>query len=97
MRLITSGAKSTRAVAQEFGIREDLLRKWRHSVQHGQPQVSPGQRTTRESSLRDAFPGHGHLTSQDEENRQLRRQIAVLTEEREILKKATAFFARQSR
>ncbi len=45
----------------------------------------------------DVFPGNGKLTSQDEELRRLRRENAVLREEREILKKATAFFARESR
>jgi transposase len=45
----------------------------------------------------DVFPGNGKLTSQDEELRRLRRENAILREEREILKKATAFFARVSR
>jgi transposase len=35
--------------------------------------------------------------AQDEENRRLRRELARVTEERDILKKATAFFATQSR
>jgi transposase len=39
-------------------------------------------------------PGH---FSREEENRRLRRELARVTEERDILKKATAFFARQSR
>ena len=37
------------------------------------------------------------ITSQDEEIRRLRRENARLREEREILKKAAAFFARESR
>jgi transposase-like protein len=32
--------------------------------------------------------------SQDEESRRLRREVAVLREERDILGKATAFFAK---
>jgi transposase len=35
--------------------------------------------------------------AQEEENRRLRRELARVTEERDILKKATAFFANQSR
>ena len=34
--------------------------------------------------------------AQQEENRRLRRELARVTEERDILKKATAFFANQS-
>jgi transposase len=45
----------------------------------------------------DVFPGNGKLTSQDEEIRQLRREVGLLREERDILKKATAFFAKESR
>ena len=35
--------------------------------------------------------------AQQEENRRLRRELARVTEERDILKKATAFFANESR
>jgi len=35
----------------------------------------------------DVFPGNGKLMSQDEELRRLRRENAILREEREILKK----------
>jgi transposase len=45
----------------------------------------------------EAFRGNGKLTSQDEELRKLRRELARVTEERDILKKATAFFAKESR
>jgi transposase len=83
VRLVESG-KPPHEVARELGIRGDLLRKWRRQYATApRPQ--------------QAFPGNGKLTSQDEEIRQLRRRVAQLEEEREILKKATAFFARESR
>ena len=43
-----------------------------------------------------AFPGSGHLTPQEDELRRLREENTRLKMERDILKKATAFFATQS-
>jgi transposase len=43
------------------------------------------------------FPGNGKLSNQDEELRQLRRRVAQLEEERAVLKKATMFFARETK
>ena len=44
-----------------------------------------------------AFPGHGKqkLSPMEEENRRLRKELAELKEERDILKKATAIFSRK--
>jgi len=41
-----------------------------------------------------AFPGHGQVKPEDEEVRRLRREVAKLKAERDILKKAAACFAR---
>jgi transposase len=73
-------------VARELGIRPDMLGQWKR-----QAEARTGE------APRDVFPGNGKLTSQDEEIRRLRREVAVLREERDILKKATAFFARDTR
>jgi transposase len=41
-----------------------------------------------------AFPGSGNLKPEDEELHKLRKQLADLKEENEILKKAAAYFAK---
>jgi transposase len=46
-----------------------------------------------------AFPGHGRpaLTPLEAEIQQLKRELEVTRQERDILKKATAFFAKESK
>jgi transposase len=70
------------AVARDLGISESLLYRWRDEF--------------RESES-EAFPGQGHMSSEQEELRRLRRQLADVTEERDILKKALAVFSRRPR
>ena len=41
-------------------------------------------------------PPEALTTDEREENRRLRRELKRVTEERDILKKATAFFAKES-
>ena len=69
-------------VAGELGIHPNTLYKWRRES------LADGQ---------EAFPGHGKLKAGDDEVRQLRRELARVRAERDILKKALAFFSRESR
>lgn len=41
----------------------------------------------------EAFPGKGHLKSSDTEMAQLRKELAIAREERDILKKALGIFS----
>lgn len=86
VRLAEGGDRSLNELAHQLGIRPNVLRQWRRQAEAraGQPAA-------------EIFPGHGRLPSRDEEIRQLKREVARLTEERDILKKAAAFFARTSR
>lgn len=86
VRLAARGDRRVSDVARELGIRPDMLRQWKRQAEG---------RAGRGAA--DVFPGNGKLTSTDEENRRLRRENAVLREERDILGKATAFFARNTR
>ena len=43
-----------------------------------------------------AFPGHGQLKPESQELERLRRENAKLKAERDILKKAATYFARDS-
>ena len=68
-------------VARRLDVSQSLLHLWKKAVLKGGPH---------------AFPGSGHLTPQEEEIKRLRAEVKRLEVERDILKKATAFFASQS-
>ena len=82
LRRVVEGGEPATAVARSLGLSPETLYRWLREYRE---------------NAREAFPGNGKLTSQDEEVRQLRRKVAQLEEEREILKKAATFFAKESR
>jgi transposase len=81
VKRITDQKLSVAEVARRLGVTENRLHDWKKAV------LAKGA---------DAFPGSGHLTPLEEENRNLRAEVKRLEAERDILKKATAFFAAQS-
>lgn len=80
--LITTEGRSRADVAREFGIHPNTVGNW-----------------VREFSLNgeEAFPGKGVQLPADEEVRRLKKELAAVKEDREILKKALAFFSRHSK
>ena len=82
VEMVLSGKHSVAQLARDLDLRPDMLRRWRRQYEEDPTQ---------------AFPGKGHLKPQDEEVRQLRREVARLREEREILKKALAIFSGRRR
>ena len=73
-------------IAQDLGVRPDLLRRWAHQLR---------QRVGHAPA--DVFPGEGKLPSAEEELRKVRRELEVVRQERDFLKKAAAYFAKESR
>ena len=81
VKLVTEQGRSVAEVARDLDLSESLLRGWKQAL------AAEGDR---------AFPGHGNVPALEEELRRLRAEVKRLTMERDILKKATAFFARES-
>ena len=81
VRLVNSG-RSVAKLAAELGIRPDMLRSWKRQVAGS-------------DSVKEVFRGHGRVTSQEQELRRLRQELARVTEERDFLKKAAAYFAKE--
>lgn len=81
VKLVTEKRRSVAEAAQSLGIRAELLRRWKIDL---------------EEQGQDAFPGQGNLPSVDDELRRLRAEVVRLKAERDILKKATAIFIRES-
>lgn len=81
VRRITDQGRSLAEVARELDLGESMLRSWKQALATG------GER---------AFPGKGNPPAHEEGLRRLRAEVKRLTMERDILKKATAFFARES-
>ena len=86
VRLALVGDRSVRAVAQDLGVRPDMLYQWKRQAL-----------ARRQEPSADVFTGSGTMMSQDEEIRQLRRENTTLREERDVLGKATAIFAKYAR
>lgn len=81
VELLEQGHKSVRQVAKELGIAENNLYNWRKQLKQKQDR---------------AFPNESQFDEKELELRRLKFRVAELEEEREILKKAAAFFAKES-
>lgn len=78
VRLVNEEGRTAASVARDLGISANLLYRWREEF---------------ESDSQSAFVGTGNVTAEQAELRRLRRQLADVTEERDILKKAVAVFS----
>ena len=82
VKLITEQGYKISEAAQNLGINTYVLRRWKNQF---------------EADSNQAFPGKGHMTPEKEELHRLRKEVRQLRMERETLKKATAFFVKESK
>ena len=80
VRLVVDGGRSIAEVARDLELTESALRLWVRQSEVDAGRGKPGELTTQER----------------EELQQLRREVKTLRLEREILKKAAAFFAKEN-
>ena len=76
--LITKKGYSIAEASRNLGIEYSVLRRWK---------------TQLADDPQNAFPGKGKLKTPDEDLRRLKRELERVKEERDILKKALAYFA----
>lgn len=81
VKKLQSGEVSLSELSRRINVRPSDLCDWRKEVEDKQG---------------NAFPGHGKQVGQAAEITRLQRELSRVKEERDILKKAMAFFARES-
>ena len=82
VRLVRERGVSVAQASRDLDLHENMLRRWTKELS-GDPA--------------QAFPGHGQAKPEQLEIERLRREVTKLRVERDILKKAAAFFAREAR
>jgi len=78
IELAKSSNKTDTQLEQDLGLSRGCLYNWRKQVEQAGEQ---------------AFPGKGKLKADDEHTRRLERELALVRQERDILKKALAIFS----
>jgi transposase len=82
VRLLERGDRPAAEIARELGIKRNQLYKWQE--QH-------------DARGEAAFPGHGRpVNDKDAEIARLKQELERVQEERDILKKAAQYFAKES-
>ena len=81
VKLIKDRGVSVAQASRDLGVHGTLLRNWVKAIAEDPQQ---------------AFPGHGQMKAEQGEIARLKREVAKLKAERDILKKAAAYFAKES-
>jgi transposase len=81
VKLIKERGVGTAQAARDLGVHQTVLRSWVKAFA-GDPV--------------QAFPGNGQMKPEQAEIARLKREVTKLKAERDILKKAAAYFAKES-
>lgn len=81
VNLVRERGVTVAQAARDLGVHGTVLRRWVQEVA---------------ADSRQAFPGQGQMKPEQAELAQLRRELIKLKAERDILKKAAAYFAKES-
>jgi transposase len=81
VRLVRQRGVAVAQAARDLDLHENVLRKWIRQFAEDR---------------QHAFPGHGQLKPEQLEIDRLRKEVAKLKAERDILKKAAAYFAKDA-
>ena len=81
VKMVQGRGVALKQVARDLDLNENMLRRWVREFGED-PQ--------------DAFPGLGNMKPEQAEIARLQREVAKLKMERDILKKAAAYFAKES-
>lgn len=80
VQLVQASGKSQAQIARDLDVADSTLSHWcKQMTEHGA----------------QAFPGSGHQTQQEEEIRRLKRELEIMRQERDVLKKVIGIFSRQ--
>jgi len=79
VKLVLESEKSVESIATELGVSSNTLFNWKRKYLE---------------DAKNAFPGKGNLKPEDEELRKVKKELLRVTMERDILKKAIAYFAK---
>jgi len=82
IRLVRERGVSVAQASRDLDVHPNVVRKWARDF---------------EADPQQAFPGQGKMKPEQLEIERLRREVRRLQAERDILKKAAAYFAKESK
>lgn len=80
IKMMVEGGMNVSRISKDLGVNENSLYKWKRAYLEDQ---------------QNAFPGKGKMKAEEEELKNLKKELTIVKMERDILKKAIAFFAKE--